>query len=35
MSLGKTSGRLSLTGYVFYLWGCQAGATPAPGPQFS
>jgi uncharacterized protein (TIGR03437 family) len=35
MSLGKTSGRLSLTGYVFYLWGCQGGGTPGPGRQFS
>jgi hypothetical protein len=35
MSLGKTSGRLSLTGYVFYLWGCQDGGTPARGRQFS
>jgi uncharacterized protein (TIGR03437 family) len=28
MSLGKTAGHLSLTGYVFYLWGCQGGGTP-------
>jgi uncharacterized protein (TIGR03437 family) len=33
MSLGKTAGHLSLTGYVFYLWGCQ-GSTPG-GRQFS
>ena len=35
MSLGKTAGHLSLTGYVFYLWGCQGVGTPAPGRQFS
>ncbi|MBS1858978.1 MAG: hypothetical protein JST11_26635 [Acidobacteria bacterium] len=35
MSLGKTAGRLSLTGYVFYLWGCQGGGTPPPGRQLS
>lgn len=35
MSLGKKSGRLSTSGYVFYLWGCQGGGTPGPGRQFS
>jgi len=35
MSLGKSPGHLSLTGYVFYLWGCQGAGTPAPGRQFS
>jgi uncharacterized protein (TIGR03437 family) len=35
MSLGKSAGHLSLTGYVFYLWGCQTAGTPAPGRQFS
>jgi uncharacterized protein (TIGR03437 family) len=35
MSLGKTAGHLSLTGYVFYLWGCQGAGAPAPGRQFS
>jgi len=34
MSLGKSSGHLSLDGYVFYLWGCQQGGTPG-GRQFS
>ena len=34
MSLGKDAGHLSLTGYVFYLWGCQGGGTPG-GRQFS
>ena len=34
MSLGKSAGHLSLTGYVFYLWGCQSGGTPG-GRQFS
>ena len=34
MSLGNNAGRLSLTGYVFYLWGCQGGGTPG-GRQFS
>jgi uncharacterized protein (TIGR03437 family) len=32
-SLGKSAGHLTLTGHVFYLWGCQ-GATPN-GRQFS
>jgi len=31
MSLGKRPTRLSTSGYVFYLWGCQGGGTPAPG----
>lgn len=35
MSPGKSAGHLSLTGYVFYLWGCQGGGTPAPGRQMS
>jgi len=35
MSLGKSVGHLSLSGYVFYLWGCQGGGAPAPGRQFS
>lgn len=35
MSLSKNVGHLSLTGYVFYLWGCQGGGTPGPGRQFS
>ena len=35
MSLGKKPGRLSTTGYVFYLWGCQTGDTPLPGRQYS
>jgi len=35
MSLGKSVGHLSLTGYVFYLWGCQGAGTPPPGRQFS
>jgi len=35
MSLGKRTGHLSLTGYIFYLWGCQTGGTPPPGRQFS
>jgi uncharacterized protein (TIGR03437 family) len=35
MSLGKSAGHLSLTGYVFYLWGCQGAGTPPPGRQFS
>lgn len=35
MSLGKSVSHLSLTGYVFYLWGCQGSGTPAPGRQFS
>jgi len=34
MSLGKSAGHLSLTGYVFYLWGCQGGTTPG-GRAFS
>ena len=34
MSLGKDVGHLSLTGYVFYLWGCQGAGTPG-GRQFS
>ena len=34
MSLGKSAGHLSLTGYAFYLWGCQGGGTPG-GRQFS
>jgi len=34
MSPGKSAGRLSLTGSVFYLWGCQGGGTPG-GRQFS
>jgi len=35
MSLAKNPGHLSLTGYVFYLWGCQGVGTPSPGRQFS
>jgi uncharacterized protein (TIGR03437 family) len=35
MSLGKSAGHLSLTGFVFYLWGCQQAGTPPPGRQFS
>ena len=35
MSLGKKPAHLSTSGYVFYLWGCQGGGTPAPGRQFS
>jgi uncharacterized protein (TIGR03437 family) len=35
MTPNKSSGRLSLTGYAFYLWGCQQAGTPAPGRQFS
>ena len=35
MSLGKNAGRLSLTGYVFYLWGCQGGGGAPPPRQFS
>ncbi|HLG96031.1 MAG TPA: IPT/TIG domain-containing protein [Bryobacteraceae bacterium] len=34
MSPGKSAGHLSLTGNVFYLWGCQTGGTPG-GRQFS
>src|SRR5260370_231051 len=34
MSLAKGAGHVSLTGYVFYLWGCQGGSTPN-GRQFS
>ena len=34
MSLAKNVGHLSLSGQVFYLWGCQAGGTPG-GRQFS
>jgi len=33
-SLGKSAGRLSLTGYVFYSFGCQGEGTPG-GRQFS
>jgi len=35
VSLGKSAGHLSVTGYVFYLWGCQPAGTPPPGRQFS
>ena len=35
MSPRQKPGRLKTTGYVFYLWGCQQGATPAPGRAFS
>jgi uncharacterized protein (TIGR03437 family) len=35
LSLGKSTGHLTLTGYVFYLWGCQQAGTPPPGRQFS
>ncbi len=35
MSPGKSAGHLSLTGYVFYLWGCQGGGSPAPARQMS
>ena len=31
MSLGKEPGHLSLSGHVFYLWGCQGGGGPAGG----
>ena len=35
MSLGRKPGHLSVSGYVFYLWGCD-GATPnPPGRQYS
>jgi hypothetical protein len=34
MSLGKKPGHLSMTGYVFYLTGCQGGGTPG-GREFS
>jgi uncharacterized protein (TIGR03437 family) len=34
MSLGKSAGHLSLTGYIFYLWGCQGAGTPG-GRQYS
>jgi len=34
-SLGKKNTRLTNSGYVFYLWGCQSGGTPNPGRQFS
>jgi uncharacterized protein (TIGR03437 family) len=34
MSPGKSAGHLSLTGHVFYLWGCQGGGTPG-GRAFS
>ena len=35
MSLSKGVGHLSLTGYVFYLWGCQGGSASAPARQFA
>ena len=35
MSPGKKPARLSTSGYVFYLWGCQVAGTPSPGRQFS
>lgn len=37
MSPGTRPGHLSLTGHVFYLWGCETGAADgtAPGRQFS
>jgi len=36
MSLGKKPGHLSMTGYVFYLFGCQGGGGGTPGGrQFS
>jgi uncharacterized protein (TIGR03437 family) len=34
MSPGKGAGHLTLSGHVFYLWGCQTGGTPG-GRQFS
>ena len=34
MSPGKSAGHLSLTGHVFYLYGCQPGGTPG-GREFS
>ena len=38
VSPGKSAGHLSLTGYVFYLWGCQGGGptgSSPPGRKFS
>ena len=35
MSLGSKTGHLSVSGYVFYLWGCQTDNTPPPGRQYS
>jgi uncharacterized protein (TIGR03437 family) len=35
MTLGRKPAHLSTSGYVFYLWGCQGGGTPAPGRQFA
>ena len=36
VSLDKNPGHLSMTGYVFYLWGCQGGGTPGVNTrQFS
>ena len=35
MSLHRNAGRLSLSGYAFYLWGCQGNNTPPPGRRYA
>jgi hypothetical protein len=35
MSVGKDVSHLSLTGYVFYLWGCQGAGSPSPPRYYS